>query len=84
MIQINTTLAGFPQEEATQLLIRSMPFELHAKTSSIYWELISVEGNVLANGNLELNENEHGSWGIDDSIIESVVLEKLGLTLKQI
>lgn len=81
MIQINPTPAGFPQETGTQLLIRSMPFELGSKSSQVYWELFTEDNKQLASGNITIPEEIHEIW-LDDSVIEKYVLEQLKLTIK--
>jgi hypothetical protein len=82
MIQITPTFAGFPQEIGTQLLIRSIPFELGSKSSQVYWELLTEDNKQLASGNIIIPEEIHEIW-LDDSVIENYVLEQLKLTLNK-
>lgn len=82
MIQIKAIKLGLPPKKATQLLIRTLPFDLYPTTIGLYYEVLTEENEVLANGNLELNEDQVSEWGTDDTVVEKIVLEHLGLTRK--
>lgn len=58
MIQIKPIKLGLPPKEATQLLVRTLPFDLYPTTIGLYYEVLTEENEVLANGNLELNEEQ--------------------------
>jgi hypothetical protein len=81
-MKIKPIFTGIPQQEATDLLIRVMPFETDAKTCSLYWAVSSEEGQQLSDGNLGLTEQEFAEWGQSNLYIEELALEKLGLTRK--
>lgn len=82
-IKINPIYVGYPDKEATDLMVRVMPFETDATTCGLYYELKSATGEVLANGNLQLTEAEFTAWGQDMAYIENLALSKLYLTRKQ-
>jgi hypothetical protein len=92
-IKINPVYIGYPDKEATDLMVRVMPFETSATTCQLYYELkacyTSVNGEpvpenctVLANGNLSLTEVEFEAWGQSNTYIEDLALSKLFLTRK--
>ncbi len=95
-IKIQPINAGFPAKQATDLLVRVLPFETTATTCQLYWELRKIIPEVkdgenvatpeviehLAEGNLQLTEPEFALWGADNTYLESIVLDKLGLTRK--
>ena len=92
MITINEVPVGFPAKMANKLMVRTMPINTSATTCGLYYELyeevetvledeeITVVTNQLANGNLELNEQEFTDWDNTMTYIEDLALLKLGLT----
>lgn len=88
-IKINPVPVGYPVKQATDLLVRVLPFDTNAKTCQLYWEMKNVTvqdeqttESVLAVGNLGLSEQEFCDWGHDNKYIEDLVLQKLNLTRK--
>jgi hypothetical protein len=79
MIQIQPTKAGFPQKEGTQLLIRPLINSTTDTTCNTYWELQTENTEILANGNLSIDEQEYEKWGADNETLENIILEKLNL-----
>ena len=77
---------------ASKLMVRTMPINTSATTCGLYYELyeevetisedeeVTVVSNQLANGNLELNEQEFTDWDDTMTYIEDLALLKLGLT----
>jgi len=84
-IKINPVSVGYPSKQATDLLVRVLPFETTSKTCQLYWELAAVDTETrerLAGGNIQLSEPEFALWAADNTYLESLVLEKLNLTRK--
>jgi len=81
-MKINTVLTGIPQKEATDLLIRVMPFETDATTCGLYWWITDAEGAQLTEGNIYLTEQEFTDWGFQNVYLEDLVLAQLNLTRK--
>lgn len=82
-IKIEPVATGWPSKQATDLMVRVMPFETDAKTCSLYYELKSADMEVLANGNLQLTEAEFEAWGQLNSYLEDLALSRLYLQRKQ-
>jgi hypothetical protein len=94
MISIEKIPVGFPAKMASKILVRTMPIITSAVTCQLYYELHEVmettskEGVVsestsqLANGNLDLTEEEFSLWGNSMDYIGDIALKKLGLTRK--
>jgi len=92
MITIEKVPVGFPAKMANKLMVRTMPINTSATTCGLYYELyeevetisedeeVTVVSNQLANGNLELNEQEFTDWDETMTYIEDLALLKLGLT----
>lgn len=79
MIQIKTVNAGFPSEEATQLLIRPLINSTTDTSCNTYWELLNSDNKVLADGNLPITEEEYILWDATNESLENIVLNKLNL-----
>lgn len=79
MIQIKPTLAGFPSENATKIMIRPIINSTTDISCNTYWELFSENNKVLANGNLPITEEEYLLWDENNSSLEDIVLNKLNL-----
>jgi hypothetical protein len=83
MIQIKPIAVGFPNiTPATKILIRPIINSTTDTSCNTYWELLSVDGKQLANGNQPINEDEYSLWGGDNSDLENIVLNKLNLERK--
>ena len=82
MIQINEIKLGLPSKTGTQLLVRPIINSTTDLSCSTYYEVQSELGENLACGNIEINEQEYANWAEDNSYIENLIIEKLGLTRK--
>ncbi len=70
---------GLPTQIATDLMVRILPFETDATTCDTYYEVSSESGAILAIGNIHISEEQFALWGQDNTYIEDIVLEELGL-----
>ena len=82
-IKIEPISIGWPAKQATDLMVRVMPFETTALTCDLYYELRDCDGSVLTNGNLSLSESQFAAWSEDNRFIENIALSKLLLTRKE-
>lgn len=82
-IKIEPVATGWPSKQATDLMVRVMPFETDAKTCGLYYELKAETGELLSNGNLQLTEAEFEGWGQSNTYIEDLALTRLYLQRKQ-
>jgi hypothetical protein len=53
--------------------------DLYAETCSLHYSIHCVDGNNLKTGRIDLTPEEYSGWGFDNSYLEDLVLEKLGL-----
>jgi hypothetical protein len=80
MIQINKVNAGFPLQEATQIMIRPMIDDTTAKSCNTYWELYTESGILVARDNTPISEEEYKMGALSNEELENIVLTKLKLT----
>jgi len=79
MIQIKPIKLGLPTKEGVNLLVRILAFETTSITTQLYWEVQDIETTVLANGNIQLTEDEFTNWGDSNEYIENIALKHLNL-----
>lgn len=79
MIQIKPILLGLQQKEGTQILIRPIISSTQALECTTYYEVYSDDNEVLASGNVAINEEQYKEWADDNTFIENIVLETLKL-----
>lgn len=78
MIKIKPTMAGFPQVECTELLIRPIINSTTDKSCNTYWEL-RTNKEIIATGNCPISEEEYLLWDATNESLEDIVLNKLKL-----
>jgi len=79
MIQIKPILLGLQQKEGTQILIRPIISSTQALDCNTYYEVFSEDNELLATGNIAINEEQYKEWADDNTFIENIVLETLKL-----
>ena len=62
MIQIKPIKLGLPPKEATQLLVRPLINSTTDTECNTYYEVLTENNEVLANGNLPINEEQYEEW----------------------
>lgn len=84
MFEINTISLGLPPKDGVKLLVR--PFMEHTRVTScsVYYAVFTANDEIIASGNLELTEAQYEAWADDNTFVENIVMQKLGLTLKTI
>lgn len=80
MIKIQPISLGLPSQEGVKIQIRPLIGSTTDITCTLYYEVLSVENKNLACGNIVLSEEEYASWGADNTFIEELVLNYLGLS----
>jgi hypothetical protein len=84
MFEINEISLGLPAKVGTQLLVRPIMEHTRVNTCSVYYEVRTSDNETIANGNMQLTSEQYDAWSDDNSFIENIVLQNLGLTLKTI
>jgi hypothetical protein len=79
MILIKPIKLGLPAKTATQFWMRPIFQDTQATTCQLYYEVQAETGEQLANGNIELTEDQYAEWGDDNAFIEDIALTNLGL-----
>lgn len=79
MIQITQIQTGIPVKTATQLEVRVLTFNTDATTATIYYSVKSEVNETLTDGNIQMTEQEFTDWGADNTFVEEIVLNRLGL-----
>jgi hypothetical protein len=65
---------------ATQLMVRVLNFETNATSCSLFYEMLDDNGNSLVAKNYSLTPDEFAAWGSDNTYLEDLVCNMLGLT----
>jgi len=81
-MKIKTVQVGYPSKEATDLSVDIITFNTEAKNCILYYQLKNVveeTETILAEGNLNLTEEEFAEWGQSNLYIEDLALTKLQL-----
>ena len=87
MIQIKSISVGYPSVEADCVQISYITAKTSDLTCNTYYQLfkssvsedLEVSYTQLAEGNYELTEAEYESWGLDNAVLEDIVLNNLHL-----
>lgn len=79
MIQIQPITLGLPPQEAVQIMIRPLINSTTDSSCSTYYEVLSENNVILANGNIPISEEDYALWSDDNTFIEDIVLNQLTL-----
>ena len=66
---------------ATELYVQANSFATNAITATLYWQLRSEEGTTLLDGNYTMTEAEFAAWGEDNSYLNEIVAEAIGVDI---
>jgi hypothetical protein len=80
MIEIQPISLGLPPQQGVKIWIRPLIGSTTDVTCELYYEVLSVENKNLACGNITVDEETYAAWGADNTFIENIVLQSLGLT----
>lgn len=78
-MKIKPISLGLPAKTGTELKVRVISFDTDATSCSTYYEVLSDSSERLAEGNINLTEQEYAEWGEDNTFVENIVLSRLGL-----
>jgi Ni,Fe-hydrogenase III small subunit len=82
MIQIKPIALGLPSKQANFLLVRPIMKSTQETSCTTYYEVVAKENEssyVVAMGNCPISEEQYAEWGSDNTYIEDIVLDYLGL-----
>jgi hypothetical protein len=79
MIKIKPIQLGLPAEEGVKIWIRPIINSTTDTSCNSYYEVLSVENRNLACGSIFINEENYALWADDNTFIEEIVLNELGL-----
>jgi len=51
------------------------------QSASFYWQLMTVEGYQVANGNLGIGGEKYAAWSADDNYIYTIIAADLNLVI---
>lgn len=51
------------------------------QAASFFWQLLTVEGHQVANGNLSISNSQYAAWGADDNYVYTIIAEDLNLVI---
>lgn len=66
---------------ATQLNVLVLNFATDATTCTTYYQLMTEDGKQCAQGNYTLTESEFTAWGDDNSYIDNIIANQIGVTI---
>jgi len=66
---------------ATKLGIAISGFATDAKTCSVYYVLMTTEAKTIIEDDFQLTEQQFANWGVDNSYIDQLVADKLGVVI---
>ena len=66
---------------ATEMYVQANSFATNAITATLYWQLRSEEGTTLLDGNYTMTEAEFAAWGEDNSYLNEIVAEAIGVDI---
>ena len=67
--------------DAVQLTILILNFTTDAVTCTTYYKLTTVDDKMCLEGNYTLTEQEYNDWGEDNSYIDQIIANLLGVTI---
>lgn len=79
MVEIEPVKVGLPPKIANQLVVKVESFYTDAKTAAVFYSLQNKECEELLYGTYEMTEEEYNGWEGDNTYVEDVVLNYLGL-----
>jgi hypothetical protein len=67
--------------DATELEVTLLPFTTAATTAGVYYRLKTAEGKDCLTGNYYMTEQEFSAWGQDNSYVDDLVANAIGVTI---
>ena len=66
---------------ATKLSVLILNFLTSASTATTYYQLLTDDGVQCLQGNYQLTDEEFAAWGQDNSYIDDIVANHLGVVI---
>jgi hypothetical protein len=79
MVLIEPVKVGLPPKIANHIIVRVEAFYTNAVTASVFYSVQNKEYEELLSGTYEMTEEEYNGWEGDNTYVEDVVLNYLGL-----
>lgn len=80
-IAIEPVVFPLNQGTATRMSVLVLQFETTAVTCQTYWQLLTEDGQQLAQGNYTLTEEQFAAWGQDNNVVNEYVADAIGVTI---
>ena len=68
-------------EVATELIVYVQGFKTDVNTCRINYQLLTDNGKALLSDTYELTEAEFQGWGQDNSYLDEIAADKIGVTI---
>lgn len=79
MIPIQPTLAGFPPQEATTIVISPLTHATTDGRCKVHWQLFNELQEPLHEGNVDIDNDDYTQWDSTNESLENIVLTKLNI-----
>jgi hypothetical protein len=79
MVEIEPVKVGLPPKTANHIIVKVESFYTNAVKASAFYSLQNKEFEELLSGTYEMTEEEYNGWEGDNTYVEDVVLNYLGL-----
>lgn len=80
MVQIEPVI--FPiKGTATQMSVLVLNFPTDATTANTYWQLLTAEDSLCADGNYQMTPEQFAAWGQDNNYVNECVADAIGVTI---
>lgn len=67
--------------DAVTLSVLVLNFPTSANTCTTFYELLTVDNKSCLQGNYTLTEQEFSNWGQDNSYIDDIIANQIGVTI---
>lgn len=67
--------------DATTMNVMVLNFPTRAKNCTLYFELVTDANIKCVDGNYQLTEEEFDGWGYDNTYLDMLVANRLGITI---
>jgi hypothetical protein len=79
MVLIEPVKVGLPPKAANQVVVKVEAFYTNAKTANVFYAVQNKECEELLSGTYEMTEEEYNGWEGDNTYVEDIILNYLGL-----
>jgi len=66
---------------ATKLIVTVLNFKTNDLNCNTYYQLLTVDNKQLIDGNYRLTDAEFTAWGSDNSYVDTIVANRIGLKI---